>query len=46
MKIYPKEEADYSESVLYDLLYKEHKLIDGFDKGRNQRAILYFKIIL
>lgn len=23
---------DYSESVLYDLLYKEHKLIDGFDK--------------
>lgn len=23
---------DYRESVLYDLLYKEHKLIDGFDK--------------
>ncbi len=23
---------DFSESVLYDLLYKEHKLIDGFDK--------------
>ena len=23
---------DYSESVLYDILYKEHKLIDGFDK--------------
>ncbi len=23
---------NYSESVLYDLLYKEHKLIDGFDK--------------
>lgn len=23
---------DYSETVLYDLLYKEHKLIDGFDK--------------
>ncbi len=23
---------DYRESVLYDLLYKEHKLVDGFDK--------------
>lgn len=23
---------DYSESVLYDLLYKEHKFIDGYDK--------------
>lgn len=23
---------DYRESALYDLLYKEHKLVDGFDK--------------
>ena len=23
---------DYSESVLYDLLYEEHKFIDGYDK--------------